>query len=97
VSDYYAVMPGQTDVGWAKLGPGLQAQGKASYQSWWGKVSNLVVVAAPHETGANTVEVTLEFTMNGHRYRETHRLGMISTDGHPLINTDTPASSSIIG
>jgi serine/threonine protein kinase len=97
VSDYYALMPGQTDVGWTKLGPGLQAQGKASYQSWWGKVGNLVVVAAPHETGPNTVEVTLEFTMNGHRYRETHRLSMITTDGHPLINTDSPVSSSIIG
>ncbi|HVW41524.1 MAG TPA: serine/threonine-protein kinase [Amycolatopsis sp.] len=97
VSDYYALMPGQTDAGWTRLGPGLQAQGKAGYQSWWGQISELSVPGAPHLIGQDTVEVTIEFTKNGKRYRETHHLGMITSNGQPLINTDKPVSSSIVG
>jgi hypothetical protein len=29
--------------------------------------------------------------------RETHRLGMITSNGEPLINTDAPVSSAWIG
>ena len=97
VSDYYALMPGQTDIGWAKLGPGLQAQGKARYQSWWGTISDLSVTGAPHMAGQDTVEVTLEFTRSGKRYRETHHLAMITSNGQMLIDTDRLVSSSIIG
>ncbi|HJQ47305.1 MAG TPA: serine/threonine-protein kinase [Amycolatopsis sp.] len=97
VTEYYALMPGQTDLGWTKLGPGLQAQGKASYQAFWGTISALSVTGAPHLIGHDTVEVTIEFTTNGKRYRETHHLGMITTNGQMLINSDKPVSSAVIG
>ncbi|NKQ57529.1 serine/threonine protein kinase [Amycolatopsis sp. K13G38] len=97
VSEYYALVPGQLDAGWARLGPALQAQGKGSYQSWWGQISNIVVTGAPHLVGDAVVEVTVDFTKNGTRYRETHHLGMITRDGQPLINTDKAVSSTIIG
>ena len=97
VSEYYTLVPGQLDTGWNRLGPGLQAQGKASYQQWWSQISNVVVVGAPRLVGDSVVEVTVEFTKSGRRYHETHHLGMITRDGQSLINTDKAVSSSIIG
>ncbi|HVV12953.1 serine/threonine-protein kinase [Amycolatopsis sp.] len=88
VSDYYAIMPGQPDVGWTKLGPGLQAQGLASYKEWWSKVSSLRVTDGPRQTGADTVQVTIDYTYNGRQYHETHHLGMITRNGQTLINSD---------
>jgi eukaryotic-like serine/threonine-protein kinase len=97
VSDYYAIMPGNPDVGWTKLGPVLQAQGKTRYRSWWSGVSNLVVASAPRLAGENTVEVTIEYSINGERVHEVHRLGMITRDGQVLINTDDDVTSTRIG
>jgi serine/threonine protein kinase len=97
VSDYYAIMPGNPDVGWTKLGPDLQKQGIDVYRTWWSNVSNLVVVSAPKLVGQNTVEVVIDYTYKGERVQETHQLGMVIRDGRPLIDTDANVKSTQIG
>ncbi|HET6499403.1 MAG TPA: protein kinase [Amycolatopsis sp.] len=97
VSEYYSIIPGNLDLGWTKLGPVLQQQGKANYESYWLRISNLTVVSGPTQVGPDTVEVTIEYTKDGTRYRETHRLGMIEQNGQFLINTDPPVGYEIVG
>lgn len=97
VSDYYTIVPGNTDLGWTRLGPDLQKPGKASYVNWWSQCSDLVVVGRPQLVGDNTVEVTIEYTLHGERLRETHRLGMIVRDGQPLIDTDPGVPHEVVG
>jgi eukaryotic-like serine/threonine-protein kinase len=97
VSDYYSIIPGNLDLGWSKLGPALQAQGKAVYENYWRPISDLTVVSGPTQTGPSTVEVTIEYTKGGVRYRETHQLGMIVQNGQVLINTDPPVGYQIVG
>lgn len=89
VSDYYAVMPGNPEAGWAKLGPALKGQGFAAYKDWWSKVSGLKVTDGPKQIGANSVQVTIDFTYAGKHYTETHTLGMLVENGQTLINTDS--------
>jgi hypothetical protein len=64
VSDYYALMPGNTDAGWARLTPAFQsgiAQNRGYYNSFWGGVRNVAAtdVAA---TGPQTVQATITYT-----------------------------------
>lgn len=64
VSDYYALMPGNTDAGWARLTPAFQsgiAQNRDYYNSFWGGVQNVAAtdVAA---TGPQTVQATISYT-----------------------------------
>ncbi|NIH87551.1 protein kinase domain-containing protein [Amycolatopsis granulosa] len=91
VSDYYALMPGGTDAGWARLGPALQAQGKASYVNFWSTITAVTIVGGPRQIDDGTVEVTLDFVKGSSHSRERHHLGMIQRDGKWLINTDTLA------
>lgn len=87
-------MPGGTDVGWTKLSPAMQQRvGHSYYLRYWGEMTSFSVVTPPHQTGSNTVEVVLEFTQNGKHYRELHRLGMITSNGQVLIDSDALASS----
>jgi serine/threonine protein kinase len=97
VSEYYSIIPGNLDLGWTKLGPVLQQQGKATYEAYWRPISNLTVVSGPTQIGSSTVEVTIEYTKDGTRYRETHRLGMIEQNGQFLINTDPGVGHEIVG
>ncbi len=64
VSDYYALMPGNTDAGWARLTPAFQsgiARNRDYYNSFWGGVQNVAAtdVAA---TGPQTVQATISYT-----------------------------------
>ncbi|MFD2419488.1 serine/threonine-protein kinase [Amycolatopsis pigmentata] len=97
VSEYYQIIPGNLDLGWTKLGPGIQRIGKEEYVKYWSPISNLVVVSGPAQTGPDSVTVTFEYTKGGQRYRETHQLGMIVTNGQPLINSDPPVGYTIVG
>jgi eukaryotic-like serine/threonine-protein kinase len=98
VSEYYRIIPGNLDLGWTKLGPDMQARiGRAGYQEYWSPISNLAVVSGPAQTGANTVEVTFEYNKGGHRYRETHQLGMVVINGQPLIDTDPGVPNTQVG
>lgn len=97
VSEYYKIIPGNLDLGWTKLGPGIQKIGKDAYVQYWSPISNLVVVSGPTQIGADTVQVTFEYNKGGQRYRETHQLGMIVVNGQPLINSDPPVGNTPVG
>lgn len=91
---YYALMPGGTDVGWTKLSPAMQQRvGHSYYLRYWGEMTSFSVVTPPHQTGPNTVEVVLAFTQNGKNYRELHRLGMITSNGQVLIDSDSSSAA----
>lgn len=93
-SAYYALMPGGTDVGWTKLSPAMQQRvGHSYYLRYWGEMTGFSVTTPPHQTGPNTVEVVLDFTQNGKHYRELHRLGMITSNGQVLIDSDTSSAA----
>ena len=96
VSDYYGLLPDHPDQAWTRLGPALQSQGQDAYDSFWHGVKNLRVVTPPQAHG-NTVTVTIAYRTGGHdRIQETHQLGMIDSNGTPLINSDqvVPSQSS---
>jgi serine/threonine protein kinase len=63
VTDYYALMPANTEAGWARLTPGFRssiAKNREYYNSFWGGVSRVV---ASDVTGAapDTVEATITY------------------------------------
>jgi hypothetical protein len=93
VSEYYALLPENPDKAWARLGPGLQSQGQDAFNRFWAGVKDLRVVTPPQAHG-NSVRVTISYRTGGHdRVQETHQLGMILSNGIPLINTDQLVSS----
>ncbi|MET0965742.1 MAG: protein kinase, partial [Nakamurella sp.] len=64
VTDYYALMPSNTDAGWARLTPGFQsgiAQNRDYYNSFWGGVESVAVTDAVG-TPPGTVEATITYT-----------------------------------
>jgi serine/threonine protein kinase len=88
VTDYYALLPDDTEQAWARLGPDLRAQGRQRYEEFWRDVKDLKVITPPEASG-DTVVVEIEYTTESRgRVRETHRLGMLVDDGVPLINSD---------
>ncbi|PXY29706.1 serine/threonine-protein kinase [Prauserella flavalba] len=94
VDDYYASLPDDTDAGWAALGPGLREQGKDEYEKFWSEIKKVEVVSGPRALNEETVQVALEFTVDGGDvYREVHRLGMVTDDGEALIDSDELVSS----
>ncbi|OZM74099.1 serine/threonine protein kinase [Amycolatopsis antarctica] len=94
VADYYAVVTRNGDDAWKRLGPDLQAQGRKKYDDFWKRIKDLKVVSAPKAINDNTAEVGIEFTMAGEgRFREVHRITTVTSDGVPLLQSDTPVSS----
>jgi hypothetical protein len=87
------LLPENPDKAWARLGPGLQSQGQDAFNRFWAGVKDLRVVTPPQAHG-NSVRVTISYRTGGHdRVQETHQLGMILSNGIPLINTDQLVSS----
>ena len=98
VQQYYQLLPNNLDAAWTKLGPDLQQRnGKAGYVAYWSRISDIVVIGQPQQIGTNTVEVTIQYNLNGERNQETHRLGMIVVNGQPLIDTDPPVGYERVG
>ncbi|PXY23526.1 serine/threonine protein kinase [Prauserella coralliicola] len=94
VEDYYAALPDDTDAGWAALGPGLREQGRDEYEEFWDEIKRVEVVSGPRALNEETVQVALEFTVDGGDvYREVHRLGMVTEGGDVLIDSDELVSS----
>ena len=63
VSDYYALMPANTDAGWALLTPSFQsgiAKDREYYNSFWGGVQR-VVVSDVTATAPDSVEATIAY------------------------------------
>ena len=63
VTDYYALMPANTEAGWARLTPAFQssiAQNREYYNSFWGGVGR-VVASDVTGTAPDTVEATITY------------------------------------
>jgi serine/threonine protein kinase len=88
VAEYYALMPDNAEQGWQRLGPGLQAQGEEAYREFWDGIEAVRVVGGPTAVSGHVVEVEVEFTKEDSVVRETHRLGMVVSDGKALIDSD---------
>lgn len=96
VSDYYALLPDNTDQAWTRLGPALQSEGRDNYEKFWSAIKDLRVVTPPRASG-NTVTVSIEYkTESRGQILETHRLGMLISHGTPLINSDRLLSSQVV-
>jgi len=93
VRDYYSRAPGGTDEAWAMLGPSLQGQGRASYDSFWRRIASVQVESATASEGSDTVEVILMYRKtDGRTSTERKREGLVKgSDGDYLLDTDTPA------
>ncbi|MEV8442402.1 protein kinase [Actinosynnema sp. NPDC051121] len=97
VTEYYALLPKNTDEAWERLGPGLRAQGRPQYDRFWRDVKDLTISSPPATVGSDTVTVGIDFTgAQGRRVRETHRLRLVAQDGTPLIDSDEVVSSQRI-
>jgi eukaryotic-like serine/threonine-protein kinase len=91
VADYYALMPRDTERGFALLGPGLRAQGFDAYDEFWDSIDSARVRNLQARPGSRTVTATVVFvTDDGRTSTEQHRFGLVpdrSGDGL-LIDTD---------
>ncbi|GAB1513092.1 serine/threonine-protein kinase [Actinophytocola sp. KF-1] len=97
VTDYYAIMPGNPDVGWTRLSSKFQqspANGRDYYNSYW---SGITAVRASQVSGqGSTVEVTLDIAFkDGRDAHERHRYGLVNQNGRWLIDTVDVLSSTI--
>ena len=90
---YFAAAPGGTDEGWAQLGPGEQAQGRASYNRFWRGIASVGVSDVRRVGGTGSVVATLTYrTTSGRVSVERKRLDLIrSADGGYLIDGEAPA------
>ncbi|RRO14213.1 serine/threonine protein kinase [Saccharopolyspora rhizosphaerae] len=94
VSDYYALLPEHPGNAWTRLGPGLQAQGRAGYEGFWSTVADVRVVEPPKATGPDAVRVTVELVLPDRtRITELHQLGLRGAQ-RPLIESDSILNSS---
>jgi hypothetical protein len=94
VEDYFEAVPDDTDAGWERLAPSMQAQGRDAYESWWAKVEEVDVRDATAVDGARAVDVELvyEFT-DGSATEETQRLSLERSGDRYLIADDEVLSS----
>ena len=80
-----AKYPRRKDAAWSQLGPGEQAQGRASYDRFWRSIESVEVsdverVGGPG-TDTQTVEATLTYrTTAGRVSTERHRLQLVRSD-----------------
>jgi hypothetical protein len=96
VTEYYSLLPGDTDRAWALLGPAMRAQNRERYDQFWATVKDLRVDSV--QVSGTTVTVELEYTQEGRgRVQETHQHAILTQDGDPLINSDQVLSTSTPG
>lgn len=91
--DYFSKAPGGTDEAWAMLGPREQAKagGRDSFNGFWRTIDS-VGVSNVVSRGGSSVEATLTYRKtDGGTSTERHRLDLIRSDGHYLIDNDQQA------
>ncbi len=91
VSDYYAVLPEDTDTSWTMLSPELQDQiGRGTFVGFWATIDD-VRVDGSESVDDDLVEVTLTYTTDGRSEQETRQLQVEQTDDGFLITDDLGA------
>lgn len=96
VQDYYALLPGDLDAGWALLTPRYQrttATNRETYGSFWGAVDRVsvsdVTASAP---GSVTATVTYEYG-DGRVFVERTSYRLVRQDGRLMIDRSSVLSS----
>jgi hypothetical protein len=91
VTDYYSLLPEDTDSAWNLLTPQLQEQiGEGTYQGFWATIDEVRVESA-ESVDDDVVQVTLVYTTGGRSEQETRQLAVEQTDGGFLISDDLGA------
>jgi hypothetical protein len=96
VQDYYALLPGNLDAGWARLTPRYQsttARSRATYGSFWGAIDSVsvsdVTASAP---GSVTATVTYDYA-DGRVFVERTSYRLVRQDGNLKIDRSSVLSS----
>ena len=96
VSDYYALMPANTDAGWSRLTPDFQtgiARDREYYNSFWGGVAQ-VAVSDVTGTPPDTAEATITYTFtDGSVSVERTSFTLASDDGTLKIDNSSVITS----
>jgi hypothetical protein len=97
ITDYYALLPGNTDQGWAHLTHNFQtgtARNRQYYQHFWDSIQRVTATDA-HSAGPDTVEarITYLFT-DGRTAVEPTRYTLVQEGGILKIDSSTVLSST---
>ncbi len=90
VTDYYALLPDDTDAAWALLSPEMQAAigGVGDYEAFWNTVASVQVddTTSPE---ANAVDVTLTYVTDAGSEQETRRIEVAEQgDGFVIVGDE---------
>lgn len=87
VSDYYALLPGDTETAWQLLSSDMQAEvgSYADYEGFWSTIDS-VTVDDTASVDADTVEVTLTYTTDGTSEQEVRQIELAKQgDGFVIV------------
>lgn len=96
VSDYYGLLPGNTDAGWARLTPQYQAGhsgGRQGYENFWGAIQR-VSVSKTSATPPGNVEATITYTYKDGRVVEERTSYQLVSDAGVLKINDSSVLDS---
>ena len=98
VIDYYALMPGHTDQGWAHLTSNFQtgtAHSRGYYQQFWDSVESVTATDA-HSAGPDTAEATITYYFKDGRtaveptiYSLARQGGILKIDSSTVLSSTT--------
>ena len=96
VRDYYRLLPGDTDAGWARLTDRYRAttaRNRATYDSFWASVDS-VSVGQVEASGPGSVVATVRYDFSdGRRFEERTAYTLVRQDGMLKIDTSSVQSS----
>lgn len=96
VRDYYGLLPGNTDAGWARLTDRYRAttaRDRATYDRFWASVDS-VSVGQAKASGPGSVVATVRYDFSdGRRFEERTAYTLVQQDGILKIDTSTVQSS----
>jgi hypothetical protein len=96
VRDYYGLLPGNTDAGWARLTDRYQrttATSRAYYDRFWGAINRVQVSQVSSETPSSVV-ATLRYDYDdGRTFIERTSYSLVRQDGQLKIDRSSVLSS----
>jgi serine/threonine protein kinase len=97
VTDYFALMPDDTDAGWQRLAPSMQAQGRDSYEEWWSNVDSVDLQRTDAVEGQRQVDIVLTYHFSdGTAKQESQRLTLDrSGDGYLIADDEVRSSRTV--
>ena len=96
VQEYFSFMPQNTDAGWERLAPSMQAQGRDGYEQWWGSVQSVDLQSADAVDDRQVDIVLTYYFDDGSAKQETQRLSMQRSGDRYLIADDEVLSSRTV-